>query len=369
MTLDNLELYFVEVIRGKRKGVVASALRFVLRLFSWIFRLIIACRNWAFDHGWFRKYYPPVPLVISVGNIVAGGTGKTPVTLMLANEFYDKYALAISTRGYRSHAEKNSVPLLLSEGKGPLHPASYCGDEPFLLSFNLPKAFVFVGRNRSQACAMAAKAGAQIILLDDAMQHRQLARDFEIAVVDATDPFGGGYFLPRGLLREGAHSLERADLVIVNHVHDLEHFAIQKKKLAQFTSSPVIATRMEVDRVLDLQGNFLESIDKKKVGIFCGIAQPGHFHKILKSLDAEVMSQHIVPDHRDFDLEVLKAFASKCADLGAELLVCTEKDQVKLAKNLKLPLTVVWLKAKLCIIEGQEHWTSFIEKAKSTVNK
>ena len=83
---------------------------------SWIFQIVVTCRNWAFDHGWLRRYSPPIPVVISIGNIVAGGTGKTPVTLLLAKEFYDEVPLAILARGYRSKAENLSTPVVLEPG-------------------------------------------------------------------------------------------------------------------------------------------------------------------------------------------------------------------------------------------------------------
>ena len=105
-----------------------------------------------------------------------------------------------------------------------MHPASFCGDEPYMLAQNLPKAFVFVGKDRHKTSSMAAKAGAQLILLDDGMQHRRLARDFDLVVLDSYDPFGQGYFLPRGFLREGMQSLSRADLIILNHVYDHAKF-------------------------------------------------------------------------------------------------------------------------------------------------
>src|SRR5271155_4754947 len=128
--LREAELYYVDLINGKRRGPFAFILKFFLLILSWFYRLLIFCRNWAFDHGWMKRYSPPVPVVISIGNIVAGGTGKTPVTLMLAKAFCDEFTIAILSRGYRSKAEKLPVPIVLSRGDGPLHAPSYCGDEP-----------------------------------------------------------------------------------------------------------------------------------------------------------------------------------------------------------------------------------------------
>src|SRR5690606_3839799 len=131
----------------------------------------------------------------------------TPVTLMIAKEFYETHKIAIISRGYRSPAEKVATPLTLSVGKGPLHSAAYCGDEPFLLSENLPKAFVYVGKDRTKSATLASKVGAEIALLDDGMQHRSIARDYEVVVMDIEDLFGHGFYLPRGFLRESPKSL------------------------------------------------------------------------------------------------------------------------------------------------------------------
>ena len=237
--LKHIEIYYLDLVTGKRKGFLAWLLKILLLPISWIYQFFVACRNWAFDRGWVRRYTPPVPVVISIGNIVAGGTGKTPVTYLLAKEFYDEVPLAILARGYRSKAENLSAPIVLSRGQGPMHPASYCGDEPFMLAQNLPKSFVFVGKDRHKASNMAAKAGVKLILLDDGMQHRRLARDFEVVVMDALDPFGQGYFLPRGLLREGLKSLSRADLIVLNHVYDHSRFIALRQKIARYTTAPV----------------------------------------------------------------------------------------------------------------------------------
>lgn len=358
---------FVELIKSKRKSFLSSILKGLLHIPSWGFQFIVACRNWAFDHHCLSCYSPPVPVVISIGNIVAGGTGKTPVTLMIAKEFYPDMQIAILSRGYKSPAEKCSKPLILCRGQGPQYSAAYCGDEPYLLAQNLPKAVVVVGKNRHAASNIAAQAGAQVILLDDGMQHRRLARDYEIVVINAQDPFGQGYFLPRGFLRDGVASLSRADLLILNHVNDREHASTVWQKLAPYTSAPFVATKMEVAAIWNLQGNSLPSIKDKRVGIFCGIAQPEHFYNTIKQQGAHIVAHHVFPDHHDFDNQDLVVFSQKCRSEGAEILVCTEKDRVKLTNPSSLELPVVWLQMDLTIIAGKNHWQAFITHAKNKV--
>lgn len=366
---EQRQLYFLEVIKGQRKGLIPSAIKGMLHIPSWGFKMIVACRNWAFDNHLLSRYFPPVPVVISIGNIVAGGTGKTPVTLMLAQEFYAETPLAILSRGYRSPAEKLSAPIMLSSGEGPLFTADYCGDEPYLLSQNLPKALIMVGKNRHAASDMAAKAGAQIILLDDGMQHRRVARDFEIIVLDASDPFGQGYFLPRGLLREGASSLARADLLILNHACHSECYSSLKEQLQRHTLAPIVATSMEVASIQGINGDTIASIKDKPVGIFCGIAQPDNFRKAVESQGAHVVAHRYVHDHAAFKEQDLASFAEECHAKGAEMLICTEKDRVKFANPVKIKLPIAWLQMKLSIINGEEHWKTFVTNIKEIVSR
>lgn len=368
MRKKSLERYFLDVITKKQKGILASSLRFILWIFSWPFRGLVAYKNWVFDRGWVRKYSPPVPVVISVGNIVVGGTGKTPVTLMLAQEFYPTIPLAVLSRGYRSPAEKLKAPIVLSKGNGPTQSAQFCGDEPYLLAQNLPKAIVIVGRNKHKASDIAAKAGAQLILLDDGMQHRRLARDFEVVVMDTFDLFGQGYFLPRGLLREGISSLSRADLIILNHVRDSSEFKKMKSQIAPHTTAPIIGTRMEVDHIESFSGEQISSISGKKVGTFCGIAHPEYFRDTVLQQGAEIVDEIIAADHMSLSHQVLEDFAEQCKKLGAEMLLCTEKDRVKMTDVKDLALPVAWVKMRLSIVEDSHKWHDFIKEIKANLS-
>ncbi len=366
MSHKHFEVYFVDVMKGERKGFAASLLRGTLWVLSGIYKVGASARNLAFDQGWFRCYYPPVPLVISVGNIVAGGAGKTPVTLMIGEELHQEFSIAILSRGYRAQAEKFSAPVLLSKGQGALHPASFCGDEPYLLAQRLPKAIVVVGKDRYQSSNIAARLGAQVIIMDDGMQHRRIARDLEIVVIDVRDPYGQGYYLPRGLLRESIKSVGRADLVILNHAEDSENCAKVKRQVSQYTSAPIVATQLEVLKVSDIDGN-TQDIAGKKVGMFCGIAHPDYFRKTVLELKAEVVNEYLMGDHEGIHIQKLSNFANECKAQGAQAIICTEKDRVKISNSLGLPLPILWVQSKLRIIEGQEHWNQFITKAKNAL--
>lgn len=361
------QTYFLDVISGREKSLLAMLLRLFLWIPSWIYRAVISARNWAYDNGYLHIHHAPVPLVISIGNIVMGGTGKTPTTLMLAQAFGSEQ-IAILTRGYRSRAETLSTPVILSRGEGPLYNASYCGDEPYLLARRLPKVAVIVGKDRCAASKLAVNEGARLILLDDGMQHRRMARHLDVVVVDALNPFGHGHLIPRGLLREPVKALSRAHYIVLTHVKDQSHFDAVHQQLVHYTKASMIGTRLEVDKIMHSQQGQIADISKKRVGLFCGIAHPERFLRTVEALGAEVVSHRFFPDHCQFDQTTLERFADLCEEKGAEVLLCTEKDYVKLKGCLIHALPVIWLEMKTEVVAGQENWAALVNYAKSKLD-
>lgn len=358
-----MERTYLRVIQGKSRGLAAWILKLSLHPLSWVYRTIIFARNKAYDYGLFKSYVPNVPAVVSIGNIVAGGTGKTPVTMLLAKDLLDRIPLAILSRGYRSHAENLKTPLKLCDGNGPEYPVNLCGDEPYLLAENLPDARIFVGRDRKQAADMAARQGAKLVILDDGMQHRQVSRDFDIVVLNARDPFGQGYLLPRGLLREDVSSLKRANLIIINHVEDTEQYSSLSERIAAYTSAPIIGTEVKVKFLETIDGERIDSLEGKKIGMFCGIGAPENFERTLLRSGAIIVDKLILSDHKRADKQALTEFSKHCKSLGAAYIVCTEKDKVKLIQDKPhLPVPIVWTKIELEVKEGLQHWKDFVKK-------
>lgn len=364
----SLELFFQDIIKEKRREFIPSLLKFPLKLLSYPYGLVVRCRNWAYDHGWFKQYSPPIPLVVSIGNITVGGTGKTPFTILFAKAFEDELRLAIASRGYRAKAEHLKMPVVVSSGAGPQHSVALCGDEPYLLAENLKKVHVYAGKNRIQSANMAAKAGIQLLILDDGMQHRQLAREIDIVVLDARDPFGKGYFLPYGLLRDELKSLSRAHLIVLNHVRDPAHFNEIKILVGDYSKAPVIGVKTVIDGVFDLSGNKIEVTKGQQVGIFCGIANPEQFLYTVERLGADVVESMYFPDHTLGKHKLLNQFAEKSRIKGAALLLCSEKDKVKIVAKANLSLPVGWVKMRLEIIEGNDIWNYFIGNLKKKLD-
>lgn len=365
--INQIEAIYLDIIRGKSQGAAVSTIKFFLYILSWIYGSFVYVKNKGYDLGLFKGWRLPSQAVISIGNITVGGTGKTPLTLMLGRKLSQRFSTAILSRGYRSQAERLSKPLILSCGLGPEYPADICGDEPYLLAENLPHAAIYVGKDRCKAAEMAANFGAELLILDDGMQHRKIARDLEIVVMDAKDPFGQGYYLPRGLLREDVRSLRRADLIVLNHIASEEHYCILKEKIAAYSDAPVIGAHPMVAMMRGADELPIEEIQGKKAGMFCGIANPDNFLHSLQTMGLSIVEQLRLGDHMAVGDEVISNFSSRCQMLGAEFLVCTEKDKVKLDKNLHLSLPLLWVKMELRIAEGLEYWQTFIDKAETTI--
>ncbi|HNA61547.1 MAG TPA: tetraacyldisaccharide 4'-kinase [Rhabdochlamydiaceae bacterium] len=325
----SIKQFVLDVINGRRKG------KSFLHILSYLYQGGVSFRNFAYDHRILKSKDAGIP-VISIGNIVAGGSGKTPVVKFLASELLQNFHVAILSRGYQSKSEKMNFQITVKSK------VAECGDEPFWLAKQLPKAQVWVGKDRFISAQKAKKQGAQLIILDDGMQHRQLKRDFEIVVVDGTDPWGRGFFLPRGFLRDAPSRLKIADLVVVTE-------ALQgvEEELKKYTKAPMITVR--VKPMVSLQG--------KRVAVFCAIGNPDRFLKTIKEAGGEVVASFFKPDHAFFTARELEQYAGRCK---ADLLVCTEKDFVKLPSSFKMPIFALPTQLEIC--QGRDIWDQLLQK-------
>lgn len=298
-------------------------------------------KNILYDRHWLPIRRLPIP-VVSIGSLAAGGSGKTPLVHLLAKTLQTFGKTAILSRGYR--AEISGLKL---------------GDEMQMLKNRLPHCLVFVGKNRQALGKRAVEAGAQVALLDDGFQHRRLHRDIELLVFDVSNPFGYGAFLPRGLLRDGLEQLRRADALFVHGEGKLD--------LSAHTSAPCIGVKPKILRIVDAKSHKAVSLKRCKVGAFCAIAHPRRFLKSLHQAGCESVESWFLADHALPKAGALQEYARRCKRKGAEALLCTEKDAVKLfTKDLALPL--YYLEMELEIISGQAVWDSLIEKIALKMN-
>jgi len=338
----------------------ARVLRALLFPLSWLYAFFVFLRNRGYDLGWFRVHHAKIP-VISVGNLVMGGTGKTPMILKLFESLSSKGKIAIASRGYRAIAERLPRPTRVSDGMGPLCPPSICGDEPFLLASRAEGALVFSGRSRALSADLAEQSGASLLLLDDGMQHRALHRDFDLVLLDPERPFGNGWHFPAGVLREGKRGLSRASLLVFNPVKDKETFLRAKKKIATYSNAPVIGISSRAYAFLD---DALISIENRKLGVFCGIARPWRFRETIQVLKGKEVLFSSFKDHEVPSLKKLVAFADQAKAKGADALICTEKDFLKLPSSLSLPLPLYQVRIEVDVTYGQEEWRLFLQRAR-----
>lgn len=341
--------YVQDVIDGKKRRPFLKAL---LVLLSYGFQAGVKFKNGLYDCKIIASKKAPLK-VVSIGNITAGGTGKTPFTLLLANELGDE-KIAILCRGYRSFGQRRNT---LVCGKCSV---AETGDEPMLLFKRLKEVPIYTGKDRYRSAVLAKERGAKIVLLDDGFQHRKLFQDVKIVLLDSQDLWGKGHFLPAGYLRENPTRLRGADFIILNRVPDEVQTSILKKEIARYSSSPVLAMRYKPGCIRDLQQRRISLKRGTKAGIFCAIAKPESFEKTMNLMRISTVHRLFQFDHESIDMDRLQQFACSAKEKGACSLFCTEKDMVKLPENLSLCLPVYYLEMELEFVSPEEEWQMLI---------
>jgi len=265
--------------------------------------------------------------VISVGNLTVGGTGKTPLVAWLVRWLLDQgRSPAVVSRGYGGKARRG--PLVVSRGDGPLCPARRCGDEPWLLAASLPGARVVVGSDRVAGAEAAQREGADCVVLDDGFQHRRLARDLDLLLLAADDPFGNGRLLPAGPLREPVEGLARADVVLATGCGPAQDLApIERAVRLHNPAAPVLAAGHRAVGFFDPRGD--EHARPQRAVAFCGIGNPERFRADLLARGVEVVEFRTFRDHHRFSSGELGDLRRRSEHRQARL-VTTEKDLARI---------------------------------------
>ena len=320
---------FQAIVSGRRRGVDGAIARSVLGALEVPYRNAIRLRNWKFDH-WDRAVWrAPLP-VVSVGNLTLGGTGKTPIVAWLAQWLSDV--------GIR--------PAILSRGYGARRGEDR-NDEALMLAARLPHIPHKLDADRVRAAGqLAASSACDLIILDDGFQHRRLARDLDIVMIDASEPFGYDRLFPRGTLREPLSSLRRAHVVVLSRADMIgvsERAAIRQeiRLFAPNTTWCEVAHRPH--RLLDAQGaaEGLDLLTNKRVVGFCGIGNPRSFRHTLYQCGYALLALREYPDHHGYSQRVLEHIRRWACERRADAIVCTSKDLVKI-KRLRLGGVPLW---------------------------
>ncbi|MFA6119594.1 MAG: tetraacyldisaccharide 4'-kinase [Parachlamydiales bacterium] len=354
----DLFFYVKEVIDKKRKN---SFLEFLLLFFSKFFEGVVSVKNFLFDKK-ILKAKKVNSTVISIGNIVAGGTGKTPFLILLYQKLYDKNKIAIVTRGYKSKFENSFTIVDKNSSLG----SSEIGDEPFLLKNHLRDPHIFVGKNKYGSARKAAEMNFDVILIDDGFQYRKLHKDLEIILLNAKNPFGNNSFLPKGYLRENKKSLKRADYIVINNS---DHKLIRlEEEIRKYCDKPIIYVKPYANKFLDQQKKEYIIEERSKVAIFCGIANPNLFYKTIKDQGLEIVNFLFLLDHEKISAEQLDVFIKKSIENQAEYIITTEKDFVKLDPDINSQIPILFLDISLSVVCHNDDFISLIEKINQISN-
>ena len=316
--------------------------------FSLFYWLVVELRPFGYKNGLIRSHKAAVP-VISIGNIVAGGTGKTPMAIYVAQILMGHgLRTAVLSRGYRRKSKtknQRSKSLVVSDGISILCQADEAGDEPFLMASRLlgteekPGAMVIVGQDRAAGAGKAVEMGAQVIVLDDGFQHLRLKRDLDIVLLDGQRPYGNGWLLPAGMLREPVSALGRAGAIVLTRHKNLNtEYRIQNSAAAMFKTFHKAG---QPYRFADRSAPGLEALKRSRIILFSGIARPESFEQSVRQAGLSFSSHIKYPDHHHYTRDNLTQIAGKAQ--GCDYLLTTEKDAVKLPPGIDLgkPLLVL----------------------------
>ncbi|QPR27529.1 tetraacyldisaccharide 4'-kinase [Edwardsiella hoshinae] len=282
-----------------------SPLYLLLLPLSWLYGLVAWLRRQAYRRGWRAVWRAPLPVVV-VGNLTAGGNGKTPLVIWLVEQLQQRgYRVGVVSRGYGGHAAH--YPLLLDSTTT----SQECGDEPLLIA-QRTGARVAVAPQRSAAVqALLAQEALDVVITDDGLQHYALARDMELVVVDGVRRFGNGWWLPAGPMRERASRLQTVDAVIVNGGE------AQPGEIPMLLSGMTLVNLRSGERCM-------ASMLTGEVVAMAGIGHPPRFFQTLTQLGVTLQATHAFADHQAYQASTLAALTPQ-----GQALLMTEKDAVK----------------------------------------
>ena len=342
--MNKFKTWLLKHIKEPPTGLTSQSVRFVLYVLSTVYLLVVRSRNRAYDKQWLKTHSVDAN-VISVGNLTTGGTGKTPFVIWLANHLKDSVPLAVVSRGYGAVG-------------------SELNDEGMELAWQVPGIIQKQSRDRVQAAEEAISElqpfqSKPTIILDDGFQHRRLSRDLEILVVDATNPWGYGHLLPRGLLREEVTEVRRANVVLLTRS---DQIAVEQKNSIRNLIQKNNPKVTWAESVLKCQSWLnskkqmfeIDHLQTKKALAFCGIGNPDAFQQTLQSCRVALCEFRAFEDHHSYSSHDVSKINSQAQQLDCDAIVCTMKDLVKVSKFGSSDIPIFALVTDIEITKGKE---------------
>lgn len=377
-----VEQYFLELLDERRYSRFDKVIRGILFAMSRAYRRGVQFRHWIYDKRIFRNKALGC-LVVSIGNLTCGGTGKTPVVEVFAKTLSHKgRRVAVLSRGYRSKdrpflekmkekfsSKRHEVPpRVVSDGKSLLLNSANAGDEPYMLASNLKDVVVLVDKDRVKSGLYAiSEFEADTLILDDGFQYLDLKPRLNIVLVDSTQPFHNHHVLPRGLLREPIKNIRRADYIFLTKSNGGKHLRHIKNFLRKHNRRAEIIECCHQPKYLEDVYNKgerlqLDSLKGKKIAALSGIANPKSFEAFLEEFDAEIVYKERFADHHRYHQQEIIDFINRAKNKGAEMIVTTEKDAVRFPRLDRRDIPVLFMRVEIGIISGQENFDQCISR-------
>ncbi len=377
---EEAETYFLAVILGDLQGRKARAIRYLLLVLSYLFAGIVKLRRLFYSLRLFRDSTLGVQ-VIAIGNLTVGGTGKTPAVEKFARTLQDAgRKVAILSRGYRSRPkpfterlmdklllrDDTTPPRIVSDGHSLLLDSESAGDEPHMLASNLRDFVVLVDKDRVKAGRYAVeKYGCDTLLLDDGFQYWRLAgRRTDVVLIDCQQPFGNGYLLPRGTLREPPSHLVRAHVIFLTK-RDGKTEALRERIRGINPRADIIECihhPLYFEDVFTGERHGLGLLAGRKVASLTGIAQPESFESKLVELGAEIVLARRFADHHRFTQQEVLDAVNRGKKRRADMLLTTQKDAVRFPKLDRRDLPVYFMRVEIKIIAGADGFDEAVRR-------
>lgn len=323
------KIHYLEEMKPKDFPVL-----FVLLLCSVFYGIIVNTRELLYKFK-ILKSAKLNAYVISVGNLTTGGTGKTPVTCEIASYISNSLnkKVAIISRGYGGQLSNKNTNII-SDGKNIFYNSIQAGDEPFWMAKNCKDAAVITGKNRVKSGQYAIdNFKSEVLILDDGFQHLKLKRNLDIVLIDGIKAFGNGLLLPAGPLREPVSQVKRADKVIIVNKRPYDKTAGEQcEKVFDYIyekyNKETLFCKLKPDKIYDLKTN--TEIKPPKTLAFAGIGQPDFFFNSLRNNGIELVSEKVFTDHYLYTKPDIKNLIEEAVKKGADSIITTEKDAVKI---------------------------------------